>query len=98
MKHPTERRTHDVSGRRHGIQMALLEVDSESDNSTNKRTELEDGPEDTECLALILLEWVTHHDTPLGRPKQGGGDTEDRASENQEPTCTLGLMTSGRGG
>jgi len=75
--------------------MALLEIDSEGDDSTDERTELEDGPEDTECLSLILLERVTHHDTSLGRPEQGGGDTEDCASKNQEPTCTLGLMTSG---
>ena len=74
--------------------MTLVEIDSESDDSTDERAELEDGPEDTECLAFILLERVTHHDTSLGRPKQGGGDTEDRASENQEPTRTLGLMTS----
>jgi len=76
--------------------MTFLEIDSEGNDGTNERTELEDGPEDTECLALILLERVTHHDTSLGGPEQGCGDAEDCASENQEPTCTLGLVTSER--
>ena len=76
--------------------MALIKIDSESDDGANERTELEDGPEDTECFALILLERITHHDTSLGRPEQSGGDTEDCAGENQEPACALGLVTSGR--
>jgi len=46
--------------------VAFLEVDSESDDGTNERPELEDGPEDTECLAFIFLERVAHHDTSLG--------------------------------
>ena len=65
---PTEWGTHDVSGGCYRIQMTLLEIDSEGDDGTDERTELEDGPEDTKCLALILLERVTHHDTSLGRP------------------------------
>ena len=49
--------------------MALLEVDSERDDSTDERAKLEDGPEDTESLAFIFLERIAHHDTSLGRPE-----------------------------
>ena len=73
--------------------MTLLKVDSEGNDGTDKRTKLEDGPEDAEGLALVLLEGITHHDTSLGGPKETGGDAKDCAGENQEPACTLSLMT-----
>lgn len=76
--------------------MTLLEVDGEGDDGTDERTELEDGPEDTERLSFILFKRVAHHDTSLGRPEQGSSHTKDCTGENQEPTCTLSLMTSGR--
>ena len=76
--------------------MTFPKIDGECDDCTDERTELEDGPEDSECLAFILLERVTHHNTSLGRIEQSGRDTEDRASEDQEPARTLGLVTSGR--
>lgn len=75
--------------------MALFKIDCEGDDCTDERTKLEDGPEDTESLALILLKWITHHDTALGRPEQSSGDAEDRTGKNQEPPCTLGLMPDG---
>ena len=76
--------------------MALLKIDSEGDDGTDERTKLKDGPEDTESLAFIFLERVTHHDTSLGRPEQSGGDTEECTGEDQEPSCALGLMTGGK--
>jgi len=77
--------------------MTLFKIDGESNDGTDERTKLENGPEDAERLAFILLEGITHHNTSLGRPEQGGGDTKDRARKNQEPACTLGLMTSEKG-
>jgi hypothetical protein len=93
---PTEWRTHDISRGCHGIQMTLLKVDREGDDGTDERTKLEDGPKDTESLAFILLERVAHHNASLGRPEQGGGDTEECTGKNQEPARALGLVTSGR--
>jgi hypothetical protein len=78
--------------------MTLLKIDSEGDDGTDERTKLEDGPEDAKRLAFILLERITHHNTSLGRPEQSGGDTEECTSENQEPACALGLVTSEREG
>ena len=76
--------------------MTLAKIDSEGNNSTDKGTKLEDGPEDAEGFALVLLERVTHHDTSLGRPKESGGDAEKCTSKNQEPARALGLVTNGR--
>ena len=76
--------------------MALVKIDSEGDDGTDERTKLKDGPEDTKRLAFILLERIAHHDTSLGRPEESGGDTEERTGEDQEPPCTVGLMTSRR--
>ena len=73
--------------------MTLSKVDSESDNGPDKRTKLEDCPEDTKGFAFILLERVAHHDAPLGRPKESGGDAQEGTGENQEPSGTLGLVT-----
>ena len=75
-------RTDDVCRGCHGIQMTLLKIDGEGDDGTNERTELEDGPEDTECLAFILLEGIAHHDASLGGPEQSGGDAEECAGED----------------
>ena len=76
--------------------MTLVKIDSEGDDGADERTKLENGPEDTERLAFILLEGVTHHDTSLGGPEQCGGDAENCAGEDQEPACALGLMSGGR--
>jgi len=90
--------TYNICRGCHGIQMTFLKIDSEGNDGTDERTKLEEGPEDAERLAFILLEWVTHHNTSLGRPEQSGGDTKDCAGENQEPACTLGLVTGGKEG
>jgi hypothetical protein len=75
--------------------MALAKIDSESDDSTDKGTKLKDGPEDTERFSFVIFERITHHDTSLGRPKKSGGNTKKCTGENQEPACTLGLVTCG---
>jgi len=92
-RRPTEWGTYNICGGCHGIQMTFSKIDSKGDDGTDEGTKLEDGPEDTERLAFILLEWVTHHNTSLSRPEQSGGDTEDCAGKNQEPACTLRLVT-----
>ena len=53
---------HDVCRGGDGGEPTAPDVDGESDDGANERTELEDGPEYGERLALVLLEWVTHHD------------------------------------
>ena len=77
--------------------MALAKIDNESDDGTDEGTKLEEGPEDAERFAFILLEGITHHDTSLGGPKESGSETEKRTGQNQEPVCALGLVTCKRG-
>lgn len=76
--------------------MTLPKIDSESDNGADEGTKLKDGPEYTKGFAFILLERITHHNTTLGGPQQSGGDAKNCTGKNQEPACTLGLMTCGR--
>ena len=67
--------------------------ENKGDDGADEGAKLEDGPEDTERLALVLLERVGHHYRTLGRPEEGGGDTEDRTSEDDEPIGVLSLVT-----
>ena len=85
------RSTHDVRGGRDCGESAFADVDGESNERADERAKLEDGPEDTEGLALVLLQWVAHHDATLCGPKEGGGDTENRTSEDKEPPRALSL-------
>ena len=89
-----QRETHNVSGRGHGAESAALDVDSQSNNGTDQRAELEDCPEHAEGLALILLKWVTHHDGALCGPEERRGETEHSTSEDEEPAGSLGLEAS----
>lgn len=72
-----------------------MNVDGECDDSTNEGPELEYRPEDGECLALVLLEWVSHHDGALGRPQQCGSEPKDSTGEDKEPVRSLGLVADG---
>lgn len=77
---------------RHSRQATGLDVDREGDSSTEERTELEDGPEDTEGLPFVLLERVGHHDGTLGGPEERSRYSEHGTGEDEEPAGSLGLV------
>ena len=89
------RSTHDVRGGRDCGESTFADVDGESDERADERAKLEDGPEYGECLPLVFLERIGHHDGALRRPEQSGGDSEERASEDDEPSGALGLVAVG---
>ena len=87
-----EQSTHDVGRRRDRGEAPGLDVDGEGDDGADEGAKLEDGPEDGEGLALVLLKRVGHHDRTLGRPEEGSGDPEEGAGENDEPARALRLV------
>lgn len=47
-------------------------------------TQIEDGPEDTDEKALLVLRWICQHKRALCSPKQAGTDTKDGTCNNHE--------------
>ena len=86
---------HDVCRRGDGRQATGADVDGEGNEGAQERAELEDGPENGERLALVLFERVGHHDGALRRPEERGGDSEEGAGEDEEPSRALGPETGG---
>ena len=69
-----------------------MDVDGECDEGPDEGSELEYRPKHGEGLALVLLERIGHHDRPLRRPEQGGGDPEDGSGKDEEPASVLCLI------
>lgn len=67
-------------------------LDTQGDGGADDGAHLEDGPEEGEGAALVLLLRVGHHDGPLGRPQERGGGAEDGAREDEEPAGAVGLV------
>lgn len=86
----------EVRARADGGELALTDVDRERDDRTDEGTELEDRPEDTEGLSFVFLEGVGHHDSTLGGPEEGSGETEDGRGEEEEPVVSGRLMAGSR--
>lgn len=73
-----------------------MNVDRKGNDGTDERAKLEDGPKDSERLALVLFEWITEHNRALGGPKQRRSEAEHATGKNNEPSRSLRLETSSR--
>lgn len=60
--------TYDIRGSRYCAQSTAPDVDGQCNDRSYERAELENCPEDTKRFALVLLQWVTHHNCTLCGP------------------------------
>lgn len=67
-------------------------LNAKGDGGTDQCSHLEEGPEEGERSALVLLERVGHHNRTLSGPEQGSGAAEECASEDEEPSCAVDLV------
>ena len=64
----------------------VLGVKAKRDGGTHHRTQVEDGPEDTDELGFLVLERVGQHYRTLSRPQEASADTENCTSSDDEGT------------
>ena len=67
-----------------GVTYSGVPVPSACDRSADNSAKIEDGPEDTDVLALIVLGGISHHEGALGGPQQTCTDSEDSSCRDDE--------------
>lgn len=63
-----------------------MKVLAERDSGAYDATQVEDGPEDTNEKAFLVLRWIRQHKRALGCPEQSCTDSKDGTSDDNKGT------------
>lgn len=74
----------DVRGSGSTTGLVVAPLNAERNDVTEDTTAVEDGPEDGEVLALLVLSGVTHHDGTLSAPQPTSTNTEQAGGDDNE--------------
>lgn len=75
-----------------------MEIPSQGNCSTHNPTQIEDGPENADKFALLILSGIRKHERSLGCPKQASTEAKyGPGGNNETPGILMDVDDAGRG-